>query len=182
MPTERPQGDCEPEMTIVPRLARLLPTALLEPPLDALARSVARRHPRLFSRLGRHAGRPVAIVASDMPFVFLLTAHPERPRVAVARDVSPSAVAIVRGPLATLVALARGHVDGDAVFFSREIVVEGDMEAVLALRNALDDAEIDLFDEAAALFGPLSPLARRCLVAGEAVHDALRSPARARWS
>lgn len=169
-------------MTIVLRLARLLPTALLEPPLDALARSVAQRHPRLLARLGRHAGRPVAIVPNDMPVVFMLTAHPERPRVAVARNVSPHAVAIVRGPLVTLVALARGHLDGDAVFFSREIVVEGDMEAVLALRNALDDAEFDVFDEAAALLGPLTPIARRLLDAGDAVHDALRTPRRARWS
>ena len=42
------------------------------------------------------------------------------------------------------------------MFFSRDLLVEGDIEAVLALRNALDDAEIDLLSEAAAVFGPFA--------------------------
>ena len=47
------------------------------------------------------------------------------------------------------------------MFFSRDIAVEGDISAVLALRNALDDARIDVLAEVAAVFGPLSSPAER---------------------
>ena len=54
-----------------------------------------------------------------------------------------------------------GALDGDALFFSGDIAFEGDTEAILALRNAIDDAEIDLATEIAAIFGPLSSLVER---------------------
>lgn len=47
--------------------------------------------------------------------------------------------------------MVHGALDGDALFFSRDILIEGDTEAVLALRNAVDDAEIDLAGEIAAV-------------------------------
>jgi predicted lipid carrier protein YhbT len=59
--------------------------------------------------------------------------------------------------------LIDGSYDGDALFFSRDLVVEGDVEAVLALRNAIDDAGVDLVADTAALFGPLGPLGERLL-------------------
>ena len=46
----------------------------------------------------------------------------------------------------------------EIVNVTRDIVIEGDTEAVLALRNAIDDAEIDMAAEIAALFGPLQRL------------------------
>jgi predicted lipid carrier protein YhbT len=58
-----------------------------------------------------------------------------------------------------LLGLVHGVYDGDALFFSRDLVIEGDTEAVLALRNAIDNEEIDLAKEAAGLFGPLESLA-----------------------
>ena len=49
--------------------------------------------------------------------------------------------------------LIDGSYDGDALFFSRDLVVEGDIEAVIALRNAIDDAGVDLVADTAALLG-----------------------------
>ena len=40
--------------------------------------------------------------------------------------------------------------------FHRDLTIEGDTEAVLALRNALDDAEIDFLYQIAQLAGPFS--------------------------
>ena len=50
----------------------------------------------------------------------------------------------IAGPLAALIGLVHGAYDGDALFFSRDLVIEGDTEAVLALRNAIDNEELDL--------------------------------------
>jgi len=61
----------------------------------------------------------------------------------------------IAGSLAALVGMIHGAYDGDALFFSRDIVLEGDTAAVLALRNAIDDSELDLFEEFLAALGPV---------------------------
>jgi predicted lipid carrier protein YhbT len=63
--------------------------------------------------------------------------------------------------------MMHGAEDGDALFFSRDLTVEGDTAAVLALRNAMDDAELDLTEELAALAGPLASPLRRMLAGAE---------------
>jgi ubiquinone biosynthesis protein UbiJ len=67
----------------------------------------------------------------------------------------------IRGSLSTLIALLEGRVDGDALFFSRDLAVEGDTEALLALRNAVDGEGIDLLRDFAMCLGPLAPVGVR---------------------
>jgi predicted lipid carrier protein YhbT len=57
--------------------------------------------------------------------------------------------------------MLHGTEDGDALFFSGDLEISGDTGAVLALRNALDDAELDLTEELAALAGGAGPLLRQ---------------------
>ncbi len=60
-----------------------------------------------------------------------------------------------------LLALLEGKCDGDALFFSRALTVGGDTEALLILRNALDNEQIILREVACSLFGPLSGVASK---------------------
>ena len=60
--------------------------------------------------------------------------------------------------LSALTALLQGHIDGDALFFSRSLTISGNTEAVLALRNAVDASEVDLNEEIKAAAGPLAGL------------------------
>jgi len=48
----------------------------------------------------------------------------------------------VRGPLLSLLGLLDGTFDGDALFFSRSIAISGKVDALLALRNAIEDADL----------------------------------------
>ena len=43
-----------------------------------------------------------------------------------------------------IVGMIRGRLDGDALFFSRDISVSGDIEATVVLRNALDDTDDEI--------------------------------------
>ena len=54
----------------------------------------------------------------------------------------------------------KAKLDADALFFSRDITVTGDMEAMLALRNALDDCNVDLRADLGASTGPFGPAVR----------------------
>jgi hypothetical protein len=67
----------------------------------------------------------------------------------------------IRGNLMALIDLLEGRIDGDAMFFSREIEITGSTAVIVAVRNTLDREEILITDEIAAMFGPLERPARR---------------------
>lgn len=134
---------------------RVLPLAPLSLALTRFSRRVARQHPGLFRRLGDHDHTPFVIDPTDLPFVICLNPNRGDPRVRVTRDAGEGETRIA-GPLAALLGLVHGAFDGDALFFSRDLVIEGDTEAALALRNAIDDAELDLSAELAAASGPFA--------------------------
>ena len=60
-------------------------------------------------------------------------------------------------------------------FFTRDLVYEGDTEAVVALRNALDGADIDFLSDVTTGFGPLADpakvVAKKILKAVACVED-----------
>ena len=148
---------------LLTRIVRPLPLTPLQLPLSMVLRSVVARHPHIFERLGEHADKRFGLEPSDLPFSFVLVPHPTRPSLTAVRRLPAGLPIRIAGPLLALLGLVDGSYDGDALFFSRDLVVEGDVEAVLALRNAIDDAGIDLVADAAALFGPLAPLGQRVL-------------------
>jgi len=170
--TGQPTKD-HPMSPTLPRLPRALGLAarpLPLPPLNLvlgrLTRRLAFAHPTLLRRLGGHADSRLLIDPADLPWVLLLhpapatlTAHP--------RARPPAHDARIAGPLSAFLAMLHGVEDGDALFFSRDLTVEGDTAAVLALRNAMDDAELDLTEELAALAGPLANPLRRVLAGAE---------------
>lgn len=149
---------------------RPVPTWLLQPALDLALDRVVARHPDLFERLDMVGDPTYLIDIVDLPFAFLLRPNP--PSLRLVRGDGEAPTATIRAPLTTLLALMQGEVDGDALFFTRDLTVEGDTVAVLALRNAIDGAGIDLIDEIAALLGPLGGPVRHLLVRGEALFRA----------
>lgn len=150
---------------------RPLPLVLLQPALDLAMTLMRRRHSDVFERLDTLENASFLIDPVDLPFCFTLRLGPPAPRLSVVGNAddmeSPSAV--LRGPLLVLIRLLEGRMDGDAAFFSRDLAVEGDMEAVLTLRNAVDSGGIDLAEDLLSLFGPLNGPARRAFGAAEAL-------------
>lgn len=136
------------------RLAGLLPRPPLAFALTALSRRIAARHPGIVTRLGAHAGKRFALDPTDLPMVLILDLPGGRPRITVARD-AEGADCHISGRLSALLALVHGAADGDALFFSRDLTLGGDTAAALALRNAVDDAELDLLEETATLAPPM---------------------------
>jgi predicted lipid carrier protein YhbT len=135
---------------------RLLPpfaAAPLGPLLTLSLRSLARRRPGLFERLGEHATAHYLIDPTDLPFAFRVVPDGTASQVRVIgkndpgksdtskRDTAPCDVTI-RGPILMLLGILDGTLDGDALFFHRTISVSGRTEAVVALRNAIEDAEL----------------------------------------
>ncbi|WP_239113181.1 ubiquinone anaerobic biosynthesis accessory factor UbiT [Shimia biformata] len=129
---------------------RLPPLAPLSVALTALARRITRRHPELLTRLGSDGAARFVIDPTDLPMVLQFDLRASEPHIRVLRR-DPGGDARIAGPMAALLGLVHGVYDGDALFFSRDLVIEGDTAATLALRNAIDDAELDLSEEIDAL-------------------------------
>jgi O2-independent ubiquinone biosynthesis accessory factor UbiT len=155
---------------IFPRLpARalgLVPLGPLSWTLTRFSRQIAKRHPGLFRRLGNYARARFILDPTDLPLVLCLEPNSGAPRITLLRH-GGRGDARIAGPLAALLGLVHGAFDGDALFFSRDLVIEGDTAAVLALRNAIDDAELDLAGELGAVSGPLQQPLERLIALGE---------------
>ncbi|WP_417689438.1 ubiquinone anaerobic biosynthesis accessory factor UbiT [Roseibium sp.] len=124
-------------------LARPLPRRPMEILLARLIDGVLKRRPSLVTRLGATASVPIAVVPDDLPHAFLLTLSDPAPDVRIVeKDDIAEAKATIRGPLLTLLGLLDGTYDGDAVFFSRSLRIEGRTDHVLALRNTLEEADL----------------------------------------
>lgn len=145
------------------RFAPLHPLSLA---LTAFARRLTSAHPGLVPRLGEFAHARFVIDPTDLPVVLILEPQGGRPKVSLQRGAG-SGDARIAGPLAALLGLVHGVFDGDALFFSRDLVIEGDTAAALALRNAIDDAELDLAEEVSSFAGPFSQAMQRAIAIGE---------------
>jgi predicted lipid carrier protein YhbT len=141
-------------------LLRFLPLPLLQPILSLIGTQVARNQPDVFARLGPHALKTFVIDPTDLPFVMVLKPRPEAPSLSAwRRGDEPFSHSRIAGSFLDLFDLIDGSLDGDALFFSRKLRVTGDTEAVVALRNALDDVDGGLVQAVTKSFGPLSGVA-----------------------
>ncbi len=138
-----------------PLSARLpFPHALMRPILSRVVRRIAANHPGMFNRLGRFTTADFVIDPIDMPFAMHLRPDPAGPILrTVPRSRLPAHVARIAGRFLDLLELMDADLDGDALFFSRGLEVTGNTEAVVCLRNALDDIDGSVAEEVAAMFG-----------------------------
>lgn len=111
--------------------------------LTLAVRRFARRRPAVFDRLGEYGRCSFLIEPSDLDFAFLMVPDGVRADIrTLPRRRHVEADVTVRGPLLTLLGLIDGTFDGDALFFNRAISVSGRTDALVALRNAIEDAEL----------------------------------------
>lgn len=134
--------------------AGILPLPIAARAASLLFQQVLKSHPRLFDRLGDYRYLCFGFAPSDLAFEFVIRPAGGSIRT-FRRGRAPEADARISGPLLLMLGLAEGRLDGDAVFFARKLAVTGNMEAVLALRNALDDSGIDLVKLAGDMSGPI---------------------------
>ena len=149
-----------------------LPLFLLQPLLGRVVRRVAVENPGMFNRLGEHRRAVYLIDPTNMPFRLLLRPDPDDLMLrAISNRGMPVHTARIAGTFLNLLRLMDTDEDGDALFFSRELDVTGNTEAVVCLRNALDDVEGSIAERVADMFGAPGRAALAALRrAGERAH------------
>lgn len=138
-----------------------LPIPLLKGLAHAAASLIDRYHPGLGERLAEAEGSRFHFQLVDCPFDGSICVENGRLQIDVlSKEAQASADVVVKGRLEALLDLMQGRYDGDALFFTREIETRGDTGALLSLRNALENEEIDLVLLASRASGPFAPLVR----------------------
>lgn len=158
MKSGRIRSSYMPRRVIAARRGGLpVPLFLLQPILEFITAHVAKSRPDMFKRLGPHANKKFLIDPVEFPFVLLLAPRPERPHLtAHRRGERLHADARISAGFLTLFGMIDGSRDSDALFFGRDLRITGDVEAVVALRNALDDFDGGLVETIVGGFGVLS--------------------------
>lgn len=173
-------GDGQPlEVTVASlalRFAGLVGPRLRDPILDRLAGTFARRHPRAAEALSALPEGTILIDPADLPHGLLMRVGPGglRLRLCAKADAEAAADAVVRGRFGALLDLVEGRIDGDALFFRRDLTIAGDTALVVALRNTLDGEDLDLLAELDAAAGPLGRLGPKARQHASRIGDALR--------
>lgn len=173
MPVARPAFT--PFLLLGP-VAASLPGWLIDRVLAHAITTMQARHGAVFDRLRPDSGtgaspdEAAGIIVSpvDLGIDLYMRLDPVKPvlRRATDRD-RASAQATILGPLPVLLQLLEGTSDGDALFFSRTLKIEGRTDVVVALRNALDGENINVRAAITESFGVMGPLARRALALAE---------------
>lgn len=136
------------------------PLFLIQPLLDRIMRQVVARHPELLERLGQHQTARFLIDPINLPFVLHLVPAPDNLVFrACQRSEQPTHDARIAASFLDLLRLVDCSDDSDAMFFSRDLDISGDTEAVVALRNALDNVDGSIAMTAANTLGPLGRVA-----------------------
>lgn len=157
---------------------RLAPKWIVAGISNEVFAGVLARHPMILDRLGDYGTKCFGFDPNDLDLAFIIC--PSQKRIdAVSSLANTQLDAKISGPLHILLSLVEGRYDADSLFFSRDLTVTGDMEAMLALRNALDDSHIDLPTELASVAGPLGPVVRRF---AEYTRKMVLSTESAQWS
>ncbi|MDR0483805.1 MAG: SCP2 sterol-binding domain-containing protein [Alphaproteobacteria bacterium] len=138
-----------------------IPLSLLQPFLAKSLQVVQEKHPRIFERLSSEEFDFI-IDAIDLPFVFYLKPSQTSPILkAIKRGENLQASATIKGTLSNLLQLFEGSADGDAMFFSKELVIEGSTAATVALRNAIDGEDMDIINDLSEIFSPFEDITKK---------------------
>lgn len=128
-------------------MGRSLPHQPINFMLQKISDHLCAAHPGVIGRLAPLCGKVFLIQPLDLPYKIKLTFGEAYIKARVDDGNTSPADVHISGNLKSLIALFNGEEDGDALFFSRKISVQGDTAALLTLRNALDSDEIDLMDD-----------------------------------
>jgi predicted lipid carrier protein YhbT len=145
-------------------LARLLlapvPIALYQPLLNKIITHVIQNNQGVFQRLGNCANKTLVIKPTNMPFALVLQPNPYAPSLRAIRNFdSVTYDAIISGSLLSLMRMVDGQLDGDSLFFTRDLTIHGDTEAIVSLRNALDNMDHSLAEDISSMFGSIGRIA-----------------------
>ncbi|WP_321576155.1 ubiquinone anaerobic biosynthesis accessory factor UbiT [Sneathiella sp. HT1-7] len=153
---------------------RPLPVKLMSRLLTIFLGRMERLYPEIASRLAPLGFCRFHIIPTDFSFSFLIILENGKATAKILSEgqAVSNTTASISGDICSFTKLLEGSVDGDSLFFTRRLVVEGDTEAVLTLRNAVDSVDLSLKHILTGFTGPLPPLLKKVTTPLSSLHRA----------
>ncbi len=145
--------------------AKPIPVTILQRIINKFVDKLVADNPEFITRLSCIDSPSWCIVPTDLPFVFYISIaevdETEKLNVDVYKkdELYPTAKATIYASIVHLIQMMSGQTDGDAMFFGRDLHIEGSTEAVVALRNAMDGSGIDIEEKIVEYSGIFAPVA-----------------------
>lgn len=152
------------EPTLIAGFAlRAVPLPVIQKSVEKISENMQKKYPHFVERLADLEEPSWLINPIDMPFAFYLDVKDKHLKIKALRKEGemPEAAAFIHASLPNLLKMMNGSSDGDALFFTRDLNIEGSTEAVVALRNAIDATGVDVAQEILAATGPLAGPAQK---------------------
>lgn len=165
----------------ISKLSNYIPCELMQPIANAAFDNIMIKHGQAFDLL-KDFKEPIFLInPTDFPLFFKLKPYGTDSYLKIykTKEGVGEFSAEISGKSNKLIELLEGKVDGDSLFFSRELVISGDTQAVVAFRNAIENTQIDVLNDFLSNFDALKEAAMgSALVVGSKISshlDNLRS-------
>lgn len=124
-------------------------------------------YPNVFLKVAQNGEESFLIKPTDLPFNFYMVISQSGSGITVESKTSElTANATITASLADLLKMLEGKLDGDAAFFSKNLIIEGSTASVVKLRNAIDAENINIISSLTSNLGIFSKIIKRLLFYG----------------
>ncbi len=119
---------------------------ILQTGINKLTKLFLQQHPKVITKMAEFSPARLVLVPADMPFCFFVEFTKDSLQINIidSNAYSGSNLTIVTASLEVFIKMLEGDLDGDALFFSRQLMVEGDTTIVVALRNILEAESVNI--------------------------------------
>ncbi|NQY43579.1 MAG: SCP2 sterol-binding domain-containing protein [Legionellales bacterium] len=138
----------------------LIPRPLIQKTIDILTNSFVEMHPNVIQRMAEFSPAIMILDPIDLPFSFLTEFTKNDLKIIIVDDdkYMGNDITKISAPIGFFLNMLEGEKDGDALFFSRQLTVEGDTTIIVALRNILEAESVNInqdIDEKFSSFGKI---------------------------
>lgn len=115
--------------------------------IDKVNAILLKNHPSMLARMAEYTPALIKVVPIDLPLTLLITLNKDNLTIKINKNNDIAADATLSSTLKIFMQMLEGKTDGDALFFSRQLIIEGNTELIVAFRNVLEAENINLQDE-----------------------------------
>ncbi len=119
---------------------------LIQQSINNLTKSFLKLHPNVIQRMSEFTPAIIILNPIDLPFSFLVEFTKYNLSILIVDDDKYLGhdITKISASLTFFLNMLEGERDGDALFFSRQLTVEGDTTIIVALRNILESENINI--------------------------------------
>lgn len=141
-------------LTFLTPFLKSIPKLPLQVSVSYALRQMERAHSAIFAKVLEQGEFTYLIKPTDLPFNFYFVIAKENPGIRIISKESPlTADATITASLQSLCEMLEGRLDGDAAFFSNNLIIEGSTLAVVTLRNAIEAEPVNIVTDLSKSFG-----------------------------